>query len=179
MSGNRIDRILLREIVDGDKRKFLAESNDSPSGGGARDIRFRPEDRFLPFLKKMFPTPAIIKGKTCYTGECRWGVADGAERRDEMEIWPATNARPNECRLAKVNKYDLYPLIQSDPNGGRSVFMLFQTTDKVVRLYFTSETELQDPSWDARVRSFVSDWLQTNVKSAFIDFVTHDRFPNV
>jgi hypothetical protein len=34
-------RILYKEIVEGDLRKFRAESNDAATGGGARDLRFR------------------------------------------------------------------------------------------------------------------------------------------
>ena len=35
-----VARILYREITEGDLRKVLAKSNDSDTGGGARDLRF-------------------------------------------------------------------------------------------------------------------------------------------
>jgi hypothetical protein len=50
-----IKRIVYYEIVEGDFRKFQAVSNDAPTGGGARDLRFRQYEKFLEVLKRLFP----------------------------------------------------------------------------------------------------------------------------
>ena len=39
---SNVKLIIYKKIVDGDLRKFSATSNDQPSGGGARDLRFSP-----------------------------------------------------------------------------------------------------------------------------------------
>ena len=55
-SGNLgIARIVFREILDGDRRKFVAKSNDTDTGGGARDIRFRSWTKLKTVFRRMFP----------------------------------------------------------------------------------------------------------------------------
>lgn len=76
-----VERILYKEIVEGDLRKLLAQSNDSTTGGGARDFRFGSFTKLKPAIKKMFPNVAqerrkragvnvdidIYKGKFCWS----------------------------------------------------------------------------------------------------------------
>jgi len=50
-----VKRIVYKEIVEGDFRKFKAESNDADTGGGARDLRFRPHDEFAKVFRELFP----------------------------------------------------------------------------------------------------------------------------
>ena len=39
--------VVYKKIVDGDLRKFSATSNDTQTGGGARDLRFSPAAEFM------------------------------------------------------------------------------------------------------------------------------------
>ena len=157
-SGQAIIRVLLQNIEEGDRRKFIAKSNDSDTGGGARDLRFRPEREFFPFFERMFPQkrqrPRTSKGIRSQIdvlyGDVSWTEPTG-EKSATMEVWPATNARPGECRIARISSFGLHPLIQNDPNGGRSVFMMFQQADRVIRLYFTTETSLLTGNWDPKI----------------------------
>jgi len=42
----QVTRFVFKELKDGDLRKFTATSADANSGGGARDQRFSPYDKF-------------------------------------------------------------------------------------------------------------------------------------
>ena len=44
---SNVKLVIYKKIVDGDLRKFSATSNDQPSGGGARDLRFSPAKDFF------------------------------------------------------------------------------------------------------------------------------------
>ena len=178
-------RVLLLNIEDGDRRKFEAQSNDADTGGGARDLRLRPSTEFLPFFERMFPGREIkyrrSKGHQTQievlSGNVRWHQG-GIERSGMVKVWPPTDARPNECRIARISSFDLRGNIIDDPNGGRSVFMMFQQADGTVRLYFTTETSLRDDNWDPRIKTFAADWLEDGCKSAFLDLETREQFPH-
>lgn len=188
MSSNShaIERILFQNIEDGDRRKFIAKSNDSASGGGARDLRFRPETEFLPFFRRMFPNKTYKTRKAkglssqieVLSSTVKWQDPTGSKSAT-MEIWPATDARPNECRLARISEFALDGLIQTDPNGGRSVFMLFQQANGEIRLHFTTQTSLTTPNtWDPKIEKFARDWFADGCKSAFLDLITKERYPH-
>ena len=76
-----------------------------------------------------------------------------------MTVWPATDARPNECRIARINRFDFSGLVKEDPGGGESIFMLFQQRNDVVRVYFTTETSLKSENWNSAIKNFAKDWL--------------------
>ena len=180
-----IERVLLQNIEDGDRRKFIAKSNDAESGGGARDLRFRPETEFLPFFRRMFRNKTTktrkAKGVTSQievlSGTVTWHEPTG-DKSATMEIWPATDARPNECRIARISEFALDGLIQNDPNGGRSVFMMFQQANGDIWLYFTTETSLLTQNWDPKIKKFAQDWFDDGCKSAFLDLVTKEQYPH-
>lgn len=187
MSGNShaIERVLLQNIEEGDRRKFVAKSNDADTGGGARDLRFRPENEFLPFFGRMFPNKSnrvrnakgVRSQIEVVSGEVSWKEPTG-EKSAEMEVWPATDARPNECRIARISELALDGLIQNDPNGGRSIFMMFQQANGEIRLFFTTETSLRNDNWDPKIKRFALDWFEDGCKSAFLDLATKERYPN-
>ena len=153
--------------------------------GGARDLRFRPSTQFFPFFERMFPGRKIeyrsSKGRRTeievLTGNVTWRQS-GVERSDQVKVWPPTEARPNECRIARISSFGLYGSIIDDPNGGRSVFMMFQQADGTVRLYFTTEISLRNDNWDPRIKTFAADWFRDGRKSAFLDLETGEQFPH-
>ena len=55
-SSNNLDvkLVIYKKIVEGDLSKFTATSNITPSGGGARDLRFSPATEFFPVFQRMF-----------------------------------------------------------------------------------------------------------------------------
>ena len=180
-SDTRIDRVLFRLLTDGDRLKMDAASNMSPSGGGARDLRFRPASEFLPFFKKMLPEVVLERrGSTqveTYRGSV-WWEASGQQKSRPMRVWPATRARPGECRIANINQFDFSGLVKEDPGGGGSVFMLFQQRNGLVRVHFTTETSLRLRNWHSDIKSFTAEWLATRHRCAFLDLETNERFPD-
>lgn len=187
MSNNKdgIVRVLFHTIDDGDRLKFRARSNTSGTGGGARDLRFRPESEFFPFFRRMFPNreskqrQAKGSSKTIeiLSGTAYWkrrGITDNAV----IEVWPATDARQNECRIARVSSLDLRDLIEDDPASGRSIFMIYETADGQIWLYFTTQTSLQKDPWHQEIKKFAEFWIKTQKKSAFLDFETQEQYPD-
>jgi len=54
-----VARVFFQEILEGDRRKLEARSNDDPgAGGGARDLRV-PHKAFGPLFKKFFPNEVV------------------------------------------------------------------------------------------------------------------------
>lgn len=185
-SGTNIVRVFLFRIDDGDRRKFIAKANDTASGGGPRDLRIRPEDEFWPFFERLLSGRETVNrprtgGTTeILVDEIRWKDGSG-EERGRIEIWPQQSNRPNECRIAKVSRWQADHLIQNDPSGGHSVLMLFRQADGIIRLFFTTETVLRTGKWDPTVKAFANEWLdKTSVhprpKSAFLDLMTKERY---
>ena len=182
--GRAIVRVLLQNIEAGDRRKFEAKSNDSETGGGARDLRFRPEDEFLPFFGRMFPdkrfedrtSKGVRSEIEVVSGTVVWKEPTG-EKSATMEVWPATNARPGECRIARISSFDFSGLIADDSSSGRSVFMMFQQEDGTIRIHFTTETSLRNDEWDPKIKRFAKDWFADGSKSAFLDLSTQEQYP--
>ena len=176
----RVVRVLFQIVEQGDRLKMAARSNVAPTGGGARDLRFRPASEFLPFFKKMLPEvvlePRGAGQIATYRGSVSW-EASGQQKSGVMTVWPATDARPNECRIARVSEFDFAGLVKNDPADGRSIFMLFQQRNGMVRVYFTTETSLKSDSWSSTIRDFARAWLATEERSAFLDLETSERFP--
>ena len=46
--------VVYKKIVEGDLKKFFAQSNITQSGGGARDLRFSPAKEFFSIFQRMF-----------------------------------------------------------------------------------------------------------------------------
>ena len=180
-SETEVARVLFLILAEGDRRKMAAISNDSPTGGGARDLRFRPESEFLPFFGRMLPEVVIERSHSreieTYVGNVRWEAA-GKRKSRQMRVWPATKARPNECRISRINQFGFSDLVKEDPGGGESIFMLIQQRNGVVRVYFTTETSLRLDDWNSIIKNFAMDWLATSHKCAFLDVETGERFPH-
>ena len=177
----QVVRVVFQILKSGDLLKMDAISNVSPTGGGARDLRFRPASEFLPIFRKMLPEVVLeLRGGAqieTYRGPVIW-EAEGKRKSGKMTVWPATSARPNECRIAKVNQFDFTGLVKKDPAGRASIFMLFQQKNGVVRAYFTTETSFRSENWNSTVKNFVIGWLATTHRSAFLDLKSDKRFPS-
>ena len=173
-------RVLFQILERGDRLKMDGSSNVAPTGGGARDLRFRPASEFLPFFKKMLPKVVPkTRGATqidTYRGSVSW-KRSGQQKSQDMTVWPPTDTRPDECRIATINAFDFGDLVEMDPADDRSVFMLFQQRNGIVRVHFTTETSLHSQSWHAAIRHFARAWLATEHRSAFLDRETKEMFP--
>jgi len=182
-------RLVVREIVLGDRRKFTATSNDVDTGGGARDLRFRPEDKFAPVFARMFPTTKTVTSRRggvaiqlqVHTGQICWPSVPGPGQAPlyqtgQAEIWPSTNARPGELRLVRVHEYGFSPLLPPSQVNGKTVMMLIQETQRVV-VRFTTESSIRTNNWHRSIKPFLLRWLDSDALSGFIDLQTGEEFP--
>lgn len=187
---HHVARIVFQHIEDGDRRKFAAVSNDADTGGGARDLRFRPANRFMPVFGLMFPgREARVRNRgdaqpaslTLVSGMILTPQAALPDERGPrpIKIWPETDARPGECRISRVNRYGFSALLPPAQGEGKVILMLIQTYDGQVTAWFTTEHLVRNsPNWDVQVRDFAVRWLDTDSKCAFLDLERAEEFMN-
>lgn len=132
-----------KEIVEGDLRKLLAESNDSQTGGGARDLRL-PWKTFRPVMHQIFTKDSIGRGgKPIRTAQVTYLDESGSPRTTELEYWPPTAARRTEDRISKVHASPALGGKLPATNRGR-VFVIFtKFDDGTVRCDYAYENELK------------------------------------
>ena len=165
-----VSRILYKEIVPGDLRKILAQSNDSDSGGGARDLRFGSYSKVLPVIEKMFPKKTKEKRKRqgvvekidVFQGEFFWHNDKGKVERKDSFFESPTDVRPSEGRIARVHEYGCFDTGRM-PQGGvgnRVLLLLVQLKDGSVWPYYAEERTLRvKGKWDPVVARELLDCL--------------------
>jgi len=163
-------RILYKELMPGDLRKIQANSNDSPTGGGARDFRFGAYKKLAPAIKKMFPQVILEKRKRgdedveleVFEGVFSWLDKDGnvVEKSSFFEL--PTDARPSEGRIVRVPEYECFdPSNIPKGSAGNKIILLFiQTDDGRVWPYFAEEKSLRSGQWDPRVQKALVDCIE-------------------
>ncbi|OME28925.1 hypothetical protein BSK63_23620 [Paenibacillus odorifer] len=171
MNGPRgIKRIVYKEIVDGDRLKFEAMSNhDASAGGGARDLRFSPFDQFRLAFERMLP----INNNGILEGRFNW--MEG-ERHVSKEAYfhPPTNSRPNEGRIANIDKF-LPGNMLPDIRDGIAILLIIQRDDDSVWISFTTDNSLRNDTWHLAVSQTILGCLgarrRNNVSAAgYVDF---------
>jgi hypothetical protein len=189
-----VARILYKEIVQGDRRKIQAQSNDSDSGGGARDFRFGSYNQLLPILKFMFPEVVREKRKRgkivdeieVFKGVFYWqNSIDGLIEKDSF-FEPPTDVRPSEGRIVRVHEYGCFntSLIPDAYSGNRILLLLIQRTDGKVWPHFAEERTLRTPDvWDSSVARELLKCLDTSRSAGravigYYDFTTNSRYCN-
>lgn len=173
-----IARIVYKEIVGGDRRKFEAQSNDSKTGGGARDLRFSPYSEFLRVFKRMFPQQ---DQKGICQGKFYWFEGTSEISKDAF-FHPPTNHRPNEGRIANIDKFlpgDRLPPVK----GGRVFLILIQHSNGKVWPEFVTERSLRKDPWHEGVKDAILGCdvakRASNISTAgFIDFERGEVFCN-
>lgn len=145
--------VIYKKIVPGDLRKFRAQSNDTPTGGGARDLRFSPANEFIAQFNRMF-TQSNADGTL--TGQFYW---DGLPPTDVI-IHPPTNARPNEVRIGTVHQCFPSQVIPNDSNDCILLFVL--RSDDRVYPFFTSEYSLRHDNWHPAIKDPILRGLEAN-----------------
>lgn len=170
---NNVKLIIYKKIVPGDLRKFTATSNDTQSGGGARDLRFSPADEFMRAFEKMFPNAS--GGKR--TGYFSWnGIPE-----TYVEIHQPTDARPNEVRIATVHKCFPAQVIPTDATD--CILILVQDNLGKVWPYFTSENSLRNDNWHPEIKRGILNGLGASRASrttpmGYIDLETGVQYTN-
>lgn len=133
-----------REIVPGDLRKLVAESNDSQTGGGARDLRF-PAATFNPVMHRIFTVDGVGRGgRPIRTANVTYVDNEGNERETELHYWPPTPSRKTEGRIAQVHASPALGGETLATDKGRIFVVLTKYSDGGVRCDFAYEEELKD-----------------------------------
>lgn len=172
-----IKRIVYKEIVAGDLRKFEARSNDTQSGGGARDLRFSPYEEFIEVFQQMLPE---VNNNIC-SGEVHWLEGDN-EIIETMKFNPPTQSRPNEGRIANVNICIPSINIEYTPQDD-IILLLIQRDDDEVWVHFTTKNSLENDDWNDAVkneilRAFKAQRRANVAVNGYIDFTTPRSYTN-
>lgn len=182
-----VKRLVFKEITEGDFRKFEAESNDADTGGGARDLRFRPYDPFEYIFSTLFPgvkkEQRVRSGKkvsvNVQVGQLHWDE-HGREIAREVTFEPPTTARPDEGRIPIVHTYP--PLRRFPPtNEGRMLLLFIQRDDDKVFAEFTTEKSLRSGAWEDQVATPILKSLGAkrgsgNLARGYLDFVSGKEY---
>lgn len=189
----QVARILYKELVEGDLRKLQAQANDSDSGGGARDFRFRSFDKLLPIIRMLFPEienverrrnrrPSIVER---YKGTFYWHDAHGNVQSKAGYMEPPTSARPGEGRIPCVHEYPCFDASQITLGvGNRALLLLIQLKDGTVWPYYAQEASLRETGrWDATVARELLSCLDADRPEnlsvlGFRDFTNFARYCN-
>lgn len=162
------DLLVYKEIGPGDMRKLLAQSNDSATGGGARDLRV-PWRTFRPVMHRIFTETVEGKGSR-QIRTARVTYKDGSSlRQTTLEYWPATASRPAEDRVSKVHSNPALAGGQLPAEDKGRVFLLFiKWNNGEVRCYYAYENDLKTPGkWGAEVRQAILGCMaDTDLKNA-------------
>ncbi|MGV3569891.1 MAG: hypothetical protein ACO1PB_04765 [Ramlibacter sp.] len=193
-SSQQVARILYKEILPGDLRKILAQSNDSDTGGGARDFRFGSYNQVVPVIKEMFPDTIQEErkrdGVTTYIdifkGRFYWERADGSVDSRVSYFEPPTDVRPAEGRIVRVHEYGCFDtnLIPKGGHGNRVLLLLIQRKDGKVWPHFAEEQSLRQAGvWDPIVAKELLGCLDATRPSnratiGYRDFTSTGRYCN-
>ena len=147
--------VVYKEIVDGDMRKLLAESNDSKTGGGARDLCF-PARAFDAVLRQIFSQDAIGRGgKGIRIGDVMYLDSNEQLQKTQLEYWPPTESRKTESRISKIHKSPALGGQLPRTNSGRVFVLLIQFSDGIVRCEYAYEDDLRANVWAPELKSAV------------------------
>ena len=134
-----IEEILFHEITEADIRKINASSNNANTGGGARDLRFAKA--FAPVLDRLFPPEIVYEGRTPYrVGSFEHVTAEGETIIDQMRYaFQPTTARPNEIRIAQINKTNSFLDLPDISDDDGVLFFAFIRRTCELPQYFTEK----------------------------------------
>jgi hypothetical protein len=184
MAGANVKRVIFREVMPGDLRKFTATSNDAPTGGGARDFRFTPFDQFDGVFARALKgrsTETRLRNRqhsqvTLYTANVSVPRKNGPPAKKELRFEPPTSARDAEGRLAQLSKFGLEP----PADEGRFVLLIIEDANSSVIVTFFSEQDLAGGRWHSSINDFFKEVFSSpqrkNANQGFIDFERHTRW---
>ncbi|MCC5094286.1 hypothetical protein [Xanthomonas campestris] len=168
-----IVRVLWKEILPGDLRKFAAQSHDADTGGGARDLRFRGDQDLKAIILDMFPVQehasrrrnSVATTITRHRGQFCWNSGSGGTKQTHSEaayIEPPTSAREGEWRITRVHTYGVFQgSVPAVTGGDRVLLLLIQTDDGNIWPRFTTETSLRKDKWSEAVKQNILGCLDS------------------
>ena len=138
--------VFFQEILIGDLKKQKAQSNTSQSGGGARDLRI--PSGYAPYLHEFFSEE--IENKRI--APVRWQDENGQQQTANLELWPPTNARPKELRIATIHNIDAWKITKSDEqefvndleSGNKWFYLLVKTNSEIIGASILKSAHLEE-----------------------------------
>lgn len=171
-----------KEIVAGDLRKLAAESNDSPTGGGARDLRF-PAKTFRPIMHRIFTHDAVGRGgKPIRTADVMYLDEHEELQRTRLSYWPTTSSRPAEDRIAQVHSSPALGGRLPAKDKGRAFVVFTKFEDGTVRCDYAYEDDLKKKGvWateaSAQILNCMASATHTNrTVQGYYDFIEGTGF---
>lgn len=163
-----VKRVIFKRMLDGDLRKLRTESADATSGGGARDLRFGPWERFKPVVNRMLPEKVTRKArrnasaKEVRVGRVRWKDGDGVHEK-RFEFWTPTGARNFEGRVATTYKLPPLAADRLPPAEEGIVFALIWEDEDGIWAQYASEAAVRSPppdeAWEETLREALLEGL--------------------
>lgn len=171
-----------KEIVAGDLRKLVAESNDSKTGGGARDLRL-PWKTFRPIMHRIFTKDSFGRGgKPIRTANVTYLDENDKPQHTELSYWPPTAARPTEDRLAKIHASPALGGQLPSTNKGRVFLVFTKYDDGTVRCDYAYEDDLRQKGiWAAEASSQILNCMASGAHTnrtvqGYYDFIEGEGF---
>jgi hypothetical protein len=120
--------VFFKEVMAGDIEKYHLRSSTAGTGGGARDLRIAPADVFQPLLSQVI-SESTARPRVTH-GAVRSLVGRGRITETDVELWPPTNARPNELRITRFYEVPGWEVseaeIKSAQNNGERLFYVLE-----------------------------------------------------
>lgn len=194
-TANSVSRILFKEIVDGDVRKIHADSNDSDTGGGARDFRFGSYADLQHIFQSMFPYPVqeprrrsgVVGPVTIYSGRFYWEDPISGEVHNQVSYFePPTDARPQEGRITKIHEHPCLSTVRMPISSvnNRVFLLLTQMDDGTVWPSYVEERTLRSVgTWASEITTKMLNCIDAPRRAnqsviGYYDFTTNDRYCN-
>lgn len=157
-----IVEVLCREIREPEIKIINASSNDAPTGGGARDLRFTLD--YAPCLDRFFPSKITYeRGKPYRIGCFEHCYKDGTRRCENLKYaFRPTDSRPNEVRIAQINKADLFHDVPEIGSGDGMLFIAFiRNAEGIPQVQYLTERQIEDPSSNSVIASAMREAIDS------------------
>lgn len=166
--------VVYKRIVEGDLSKFTATSNVSQSGGGARDLRFSPAEKFLPIFERIFTTS---DNTGVLSGYFSWANRENTE----VFVHPPTTSRPNEVRIGCI--HECFPADVIPTSAEDCVLLIVLDKNGNIWPYFTSQQSLQQDDWHPAIKTPVLNGLNAGRSAkttamGYIDVENGENYTN-
>lgn len=192
-SGHNVARFIYKRarLDDLEKmglRSHKPEQGHRPTGGGARDIRFRPWPEFQPVVRRMFPDDVVYRRKTCYLAELHWTEMDGSVRHKPVRFCPPSGARGPEGWIAESYKIPAFTNDLPQSEEPPAFIMVVQDNQGTAWGGWAKEADLRravanaaagsvdHDDWHPEVAQVVlnalDSWPPKTTVRGFVDFVT-------
>ena len=189
-----VRRLVYRELLAGDWRKMAAKSNDAPTGGGARDLRF-PFKAFDGVFAHLLPDTRVEERRregVKVPMTLRTGLVHVDEDTAEMVWETPTDSRGSEGRIAKVHASPAASLLlqaqealQSENGTLPEVFVLLVQDDEgQLRVHYAYVEDMRAGRWaQAVARRVLTHYDDPNRRrdravQGYIDFTTNFHYPH-